>query len=808
MILGANGSTLTIASAAISNVGQYSVEVTNAGGTVSSPGANLQINLIATGSEGVGVDAVDKIGSSSQTGDLVVVGQASVDSNRGSIIRRNARPIVRRSLLQGNRGEKLFSTKSAVKDAGEPNHCRVLGGASTWFIYEPPQDGALRVSTEGSTYDTVLAVYTSPTLDVDYTQLVELACNDNGGSDGKTSVMEFPVEIGTRYYLVVDGANGAQGIVQFAYEISQAPVLSQPTWFGVDATSGQVDESQENPVVGAGAGVEFRVGIGGLPSSASVGYQWRRNGIDVTGGTNAKLLLSSLSPADSGAYSVEVSTFAGTVESQTTRFTVAEPILLLVSPDDQTVVRGRSAYFAVVPAGAGPFEYQWSLDGTALAGLTNSAVVLGDLQSEDAGVYEVSISDGISQATASATLTVQEALLITTQPLGQSVVLGEGAQLTVGAQGVEPLRYQWQHNGLDIAGAAAASLELVDAQPAQAGEYTVVVSNAFGTIVSEPAVVSVRVPLSILEHPVSQTVVSGSRGEFSVSARGTGALSYQWQFNGGDLPGATRPLYAIPNVEQPHAGSYQVVVSDSEGSVTSQEAILSLLIPPSITQQPSGASVNVGETVTLHVAATGSDPLQYQWQLADGAIAGATNAVFEIAAASESDVGSYIVIVQNQAGSVVSDPAVVSVQDTTVALRIASVNRLADLTAELLLEGPAEGLGIVEVSNDLAEWSVLATVTVAGGSATHIDSEAQNQDFRFYRVLRAVQLLGLTREAGDAVTLEVDGGDGLNVQVQTTEDFQQWTSLSTARVTNAEVTFNDPNASGKTVQFYRLLVVP
>ena len=495
IIANATGAALSLASAGVLDVGEYTVEVSNAGGMVTSTPAILQINLIATGSEGTGVDAVDKIGSSSQTGEQIVVGPASVgaeDTAANSIARRNARPIQRRSLLQGTRGEKLFSSKRAVKDAGEPNHCRVLGGASTWFVYEPPQSGALRVSTEGSSYDTVLAVYLSPTLDVDYSKLVEVACNDNGGSDGKTSVVEFSVEAGTRYYLVVDGVDGRTGIVHFTYEVSQTPVMSHPTWFAVDAASGQVDNTQENPVAAVGAGVEFRIGIGGLPSSASVSYQWRRNGIDVKGGTNERLLLSSLSQADSGNYSVEVTTFAGTAESQASRFTVAEPIQLLLNPDDQTLVAGRSAYFAVVPFGAGPFEYQWSLNGQALAGQTNAAVVVLDVQQSDAGIYEVAIADDVSQATASATLTVLEGLLIVNQPVSQSVLPGQSVQLSVNAQGVEPLSYQWQLNGVDVSGATTASLDLTNVQPTQAGEYTVVVSNSLETIVSDPAVVTVE----------------------------------------------------------------------------------------------------------------------------------------------------------------------------------------------------------------------------------------------------------------------------------------------------------------------------
>ena len=579
LIVGANGPAYNLSNAGALDVGEYTVEVSNAGGKMTSTGAVLQINLIATGAEGVGIDAVDKIGSSSQTGEQIVVGPASFgDGKSDSIVRRSVRPIRRRSLLQGTRGEKLFSSRRAVKDAGEPNHCRVLGGASTWFIYEPPQSGALRVSTEGSSYDTVLAAYLSPATEVDYTKLQEVKCDDNSGSDGQTSVMEFTVEGGTRYYLVIDGINGSKGLVHFTYELSQAPVLSQPTWFGVDAASGQVDESQDKPVVGAGSSVEFRVGIGGLPSTAAVSYQWRRNGIDVVGGTEARLLLNSLSQSDSGLYSVEVTTFAGTVESQQSRFTVAEPIQLLVSPDDQTVVAGRSAYFAVVPFGAGPFEYQWSLNGEPLIGLTTSALVLTDLQQGDAGVYEVSITDGVSQTSASATLTVQEALLILTHPSGGTVNAGENLLLTVSAQGVAPLSYQWQRNGVDILGATTATFAITGVQINQAGDYTVVVSNAFGNLSSEVAVMTVRVQLSIVQQPVSQAVVRGDRVEFSVVASGSGAVTYQWQLNGSDLPGAADSTLVLDSVQDSDLGTYRVIVSDSVGSVTSVEASLALQV--------------------------------------------------------------------------------------------------------------------------------------------------------------------------------------------------------------------------------------
>jgi len=160
---------------------------------------------------------------------------------------------------------------------------------------------------------------------------------------------------------------------------------------------------------------------------------------------------------------------------------------------------------------------------------------------------------------------------------------------------------------------------------------------------------------------------------------------------------------------------------------------------------------------------------------------------------------------------ILSDPAVVAVEPIgigTAVLQIVSVRRLADRTAELLLTGPVGAKAIVEVSNDLSEWIVLANLTVPSLTFTHNDPEAQTLEARFYRVLHFVRLLKMTRGARDAVELEVDGGEGLNVQIETTDDFGQWTVLGTARVQNRKVQFNDPNASAKDVQFYRLQVVP
>jgi len=120
--------------------------------------------------------------------------------------------------------------------------------------------------------------------------------------------------------------------------------------------------------------------------------------------------------------------------------------------------------------------------------------------------------------------------------------------------------------------------------------------------------------------------VRGRIAVFSVTATGT-SLSYQWRKGAVNIGGATGSTYTIAAVAAGDAGSYDCAVSGACGSpVTSQAATLTVNSPPTITGQPSGATKNVGESVTFSVAATGTS-LSYQWRKGAVNIGGATGAV-------------------------------------------------------------------------------------------------------------------------------------------------------------------------------------
>jgi hypothetical protein len=171
-----------------------------------------------------------------------------------------------------------------------------------------------------------------------------------------------------------------------------------------------------------------------------------------------------------------------------------------------------------------------------------------------------------------------------------------------------------------------------------------------------------------LSQPQSQTVVRGSNVTFAASATGTPPLSYQWQFNGADIPAASATSLSLINVQSANNGSYTLVVTNPVGAITSSPALLTVIVPPIITAQPLSQTNPEGTSASFTATATsGNGTLSYLW-LYNGApftgderVTGAATNVLQITPLQAGDAGSYQVIVANAAGSVTSDLAILAV---------------------------------------------------------------------------------------------------------------------------------------------------
>ncbi len=125
-------------------------------------------------------------------------------------------PFANRIPLAGPRATAFGGNSSASKETGEPAHAGNSGGKSLWWTWKAPADGRLTVSTAGSTFDTLLAVYTNSALN----SLKLAAANDDAFEWDKTSQVQIPVRNGGEYQVAVDGRNGESGQVLLTLTLS------------------------------------------------------------------------------------------------------------------------------------------------------------------------------------------------------------------------------------------------------------------------------------------------------------------------------------------------------------------------------------------------------------------------------------------------------------------------------------------------------------------------------------------------------------------------------------------------------------
>jgi len=247
------------------------------------------------------------------------------------------------------------------------------------------------------------------------------------------------------------------------------------------------------------------------------------------------------------------------------------------------------------------------------------------------------------------------------QPQSATRCSGQSVTFSVTAAGSGTLTYQWRKGGSNIGGATGNSYTINAVTTGDVGSYDCVVTNACGSVPSNAATLSVNTGPSFSQQPQSATRCSGQSVTFSVTAAGSGTLTYQWRKGGNDIGGATGNSYTINAVATGDIGSYDCVVTNDCGSVPSNAATLAVNTGPQISGQPASQSVAAGSSVSFTVTATGSGTLSYQWRKGGTDIGGATGSTYTIDSVTTADAGDYDCVVTNGCGSVPSDAATLSV---------------------------------------------------------------------------------------------------------------------------------------------------
>ena len=341
---------------------------------------------------------------------------------------------------------------------------------------------------------------------------------------------------------------------------------------------------------------------------------------------------------------------------------------------NMTVCIGSNATLYVGAVGPGTLHYTWYKNAQIIGGAADSpSYQITNTTTNDTGEYWVVVScppDPNNSVTSfPATVTVGIPPSISQQPASQTVAAGTAASLTVLVTGTEPLRYQWFNSGGVIFGATSNSLTFNPAQTYNWDNYFVVVSNAFGTMTSSPAALTVYQPVTILTQPVSQLVANRGTATFAVTAGGFPAPTYQWSLNGTNIVGATNSSLTISPVWLWDLGNYSVLLDNGYSTTNSFSEGLYML--PSIVRPFKGVVGIWGQPTTLQVGAIGSEPIFYQWLFNGIAIAQATNADYVLPALQFTNAGLYSVIVSSAYGSVTNATyqLVVNPAEVSIAMR-------------------------------------------------------------------------------------------------------------------------------------------
>ena len=210
--------------------------------------------------------------------------------------------------------------------------------------------------------------------------------------------------------------------------------------------------------------------------------------------------------------------------------------------------------------------------------------------------------------------------LILRDPTSQNVDEGQPLSLSVLVARAEAAQYQWTQNGIDIPGATNDTFILNQVVFANSGLYTVRVFNAFGSVTSAPATVTV-IPIMpmIVQQPTAASVSEGGSASFNVSALGAPPLSYRWLFNGSTIPNAVSASLVISNVTSAQCGVYSVVVGNHSGFAVSSNAVLTLMSPEIILDNPT--AVVIGSwTNTVAAQNYGSNSLAAMQGLGDATV--------------------------------------------------------------------------------------------------------------------------------------------------------------------------------------------
>jgi hypothetical protein len=506
------------------------------------------------------------------------------------------------------------------------------------------------------------------------------------------------------YYVIVTNIAGATTSSVVTLKVQNRPTISV---------------HPQSTVVGLSNALTLNVTAVG----EGIGYQWRKAGVNILNATDTNYVVDPALASDAGTYAVYITNGVGSILSSNAVVKVVTIPVIAKQPTSRSIIAGITTTLSVTVSNASTqvLSYQWQKDGTNVPTATNASYQLVNVTNTHSGSYTVIVTNAAGSVTSDAAVVlVQTRPSITVQPAATSIGSGSNLNLTVTATG-DGIGYQWRKGGVNLPGGVLSNYTVLGATRDDSGVYSVVVSNAVGSVTSSNTQVYVVDAPSIVTPPVSNVVVAvRSKYTFSVTASNasTSLLSYQWLKDGTNIFNAITPKLLLTSLTIEDSGSYTVIITNLAGSVTSAPSTLTVLAKPIITNQPASTNIGVGQPVTLAVGASGG-LLKYQWRKGSSALSGETNSTYTIAEVESADAGTYSVTVTNQVGKATS---------TNVTLAIVGVPVITKQPSNADVAIGSNAVFSVTVTNVAAKFLNYQWYSITNGTDTNTLAGATNNN--------------------------------------------------------------------------------
>jgi mucin-19 len=508
------------------------------------------------------------------------------------------------------------------------------GGSEVWYSWTPLLGGVATFSTLGSGFDTLLGVYTGSA--PDNLTPVPSAINSDDGGGYLCSQISFNASGLTTYLIAVDGYYGAQGNIVLTWSMKLGDSLPSASAIPPAVTTSSTGTVQ-------------------LSNPWGKNCDWLFNSVPIATNTNS-LIITNVNDATVGSYTARYTSSGGSVAYSRPTSVQANTL------QDGSTATNAVAWNKFLDSANVPFAPTPPMQGMAGGGDTRGYSVSQTFStqgnSDEPGEPIVCNQNGGSPAWFSYVTPVSGSLLINTAESTFNTILGVYTGLPNSFATLTNIGCGYTTNYLSD---GQPSVLIPNVSTDQTNYIVVEGENgASGTVHLN---INLGSPVSINTPPASQSAGPGTNVSLSVTVNGSTPISYFWQFNGTNIPAATNATITISNLGPSQGGSYTVVVSNVF-AVVSTQAIVSVIQPPSIVNQPSNQVVCFGSTAILNCAASGGEPLAYQWQVNGASCLSATNSSFTIANVQMSNTGSYSCLVTNVAGVAASSTAMLVVSQS------------------------------------------------------------------------------------------------------------------------------------------------